>query len=96
MRTAHRRRFHRDRIVRKRQNAYRRLRLDRGPDSPQRILFDGRLENHQAYLACSKPGCWLCHPGKHWHRGANRARARDEWRRREWEAWGEILSEVVS
>jgi hypothetical protein len=88
MRTAHRRRFHRDRIVRKRQNAYRRLRLDRGSDSSQRVLPDGRLDDHQAYLACGRPRCGLCHPRKRWHRGADRARDRDEWQRLEREGWG--------
>ncbi|HEX2161781.1 MAG TPA: hypothetical protein VHF88_08175 [Thermoleophilaceae bacterium] len=92
MRTAHRRRFHRDRIVRKRQNAYRRLQLDRGPKLPERVLPDGRLEDRQAYLACGRPRCGLCHSGKRWHRGANRARALDEWRRLELEGWDEIVT----
>ena len=91
MRTAHRRRFHRDRIVRKRQDEYRRLHLDRSPDSPRRVLPNGRLEDRQAYLACGRAKCGLCHPGKRWHRGADRARARNEWRRVERECWDETI-----
>lgn len=91
MRTSHRRRFHRDRIVAKRQQAYRRYRPDDDPHWPRLVLPDGRLENRQAYFGCSRPRCGLCHPDKRWHRGADRANARREWQRLEWEGWGKFL-----
>jgi hypothetical protein len=85
-RTAHRRRFHRDRIVRNRQRQYAGFR--RADREWSRELPDGRLESRQAYFGCSRPRCSLCHPGKHWHRSADRARSRREWQRLEIAGWG--------
>ena len=85
-RTAHRRRFHRDRIVRRRQRQYARLR--RVDVEWSRELPDGRLEDRQAYLGCGRPRCGLCQARKRWYRSAERAEARRRWERLETAGWG--------
>lgn len=86
-RTAHRRRFHRDRIVRKRQRQYAHFRRA-DPEWWPLVLPDGRLENRQAYFGCSRPRCFVCHADKLLYRGADRARARREWEALECAGWG--------
>ena len=70
-------RFHRDRVVAKRARRAREIqwRFD-GDWTP----VEGRLENEQWYLGCHRPRCGLCHPEKRWNRGADRARAKRDWR----------------
>lgn len=84
-RTSHRRRFHRDLIVQKRRDYYRRLATSW--ELGQGVVPDGRLEKEQAYLGCRRPRCGLCHPHKRWGRGADRARSTHEWQRLEAAAW---------
>jgi hypothetical protein len=91
-RTAHRRRFHRDRIVRKRQRQYAHFRRN-DPEWWSRVLPDGRLDDEQAYFGCGHARCWLCHADKHWYRSADRAKARRDWQRREAAGWGGLVGQ---
>jgi len=88
-RTAHRRRFHRDRIVRKRQRQYARLRRADSEWWPL-TLPDGRLENRQAYFGCSRPRCFICQPDKLLYRSADRSKDRRGWQALETAGWGEF------
>jgi hypothetical protein len=70
-------RYQRDRIVAKRIAQARLLAWQ--PVDP----VGGRLEVEQSYLGCRRAHCGLCHPGKRWHRGADRRRDERGWRKLE-------------
>jgi hypothetical protein len=73
-------RFHRDRIVHRRQAEHART-TPEGRSSRQ--LPDGRLEDRQAYFGCSRPRCGICHPPD----PGRRRRERRAWQQLEDAAW---------
>jgi hypothetical protein len=73
-------RFHRDRIVHRRQREHA---LQAQEGMRDRHLPDGRLEDHQAYFACPRPRCGLCHPPD----PGRRQRERRGWQQIEAAAW---------
>ena len=68
----------RDRVVAKRARQARKLQWWFDPDWTP---VGGRLENEQWYLGCHRARCGVCNPDKRWRRGADRARAKRDWRR---------------
>jgi hypothetical protein len=79
--SAARRRFNRDRLIRKRINVAREI-----ADVDLAEIVRGRLDDQQCYIGCGRPRCCVCSPHKHLP-NADRQRADEAWRSIENRAW---------